>query len=246
MSSHSEGNPGPGLKSIHYRRVVDLSHVIHPGMPQWPGDPPAEFTSWATLDAEGYNLRRVSLGEHAGTHMNAPASFHAGGLGIDGYDAGSLVAPASVIDVTQLARVSPDFELGVDHVARWEQANGRCEPGTVVLLCTGWSHKWQNPQQYLGMDDNGVSHFPGFGVDVVEYLLRDRGIAGVGIDTHGVDPGMDNTYAVNRLVLQQPRLVLENLTSLDQLPPTGATLVIGVIRLQGGGGSPVSVLAFVP
>ena len=75
---------------------------------------------------------------------------------------------------------------------------------------------------------------------------EERRIAGVGSDTHGVEPGIDETFSVNRLVLEQPRLVLENLTNLNQLPPLGATLVLGVLRLRGGSGSPVSVLAFIP
>lgn len=68
----------------------------------------------------------------------------------------------------------------------------------------------------------------------------------MGIDTHGVDPGQDNTFATNRLVLEKPRIILENLTNLDQLPPKGTTLAIGILRLRGGSGSPVGVLALVP
>ena len=81
---------------------------------------------------------------------------------------------------------------------------------------------------------------------MAQFLLSQRQIAGVGIDTHGVDPGQDDTFAINRLVLSQPRIVLENLTNLDQLPPTGTTLVIGVLRLLSGSGSPVAITAFIP
>jgi kynurenine formamidase len=91
-----------------------------------------------------------------------------------------------------------------------------------------------------------VLHFPGFGVAAARFLLEERAVAGVGIDTPGVDPGWEGSFAINRLVLERPRLVLENLTNLEQLPPTGATLVIGLLRLKGGSGSPVSALALVP
>jgi len=246
VSSHPRENAEPESKIISYRRLVDLSHVVHSGIPQWPGDPPVQFSTVSTIGTEGYSLRRVSLGEHSGTHMNAPSSFHSDGLAIDDYDTNSLVVPASVIDVTEMASINLDFELDIEHVACWEQTNGRIESGSIVLLNTGWSEKWGIPDEYLGLDHDGVSHFPGFGIDAVKYLLSDRGISGAGIDTHGVDPGRDNSFAVNRMMLQQPRLVLENLTNLDQLPPTGATVVIGLIRLQGGSGSPVSVMAFIP
>jgi kynurenine formamidase len=89
-------------------------------------------------------------------------------------------------------------------------------------------------------------HFPGFGSEATRFLLLERQIAGVGIDTHGVDGGQDETFATNHLVLEQPRLVLENLTNLDQIPPVGTTLVIGILRLKGGSGSPAAVMALVP
>lgn len=112
-----------------------------------------------------------------------------------------------------------------------------------MLLYTGWQELWQNSATFLNPDASGGLHFPGFGSEATRFLLRERQIAGVGIDTHGVDSGQDTTFATNRLVLEQPRLVLENLTNLDQLPPRGTTLVIGVLRLRGGAGSPTAVMA---
>ena len=114
----------------------------------------------------------------------------------------------------------------------------------------GWEEKWDDPPQYLGQNSGSKArpglHFPGFGIDAVRFLLEQRGIAGLGIDTHGVDPGQDTSFAVSKLLLEQPRIVLANLTCLDQLPPTGTTLVIGILRLRGGSGSPTSVIALIP
>ncbi|MCM2405583.1 cyclase family protein [Anabaena sp. PCC 7938] len=86
-------------------------------------------------------------------------------------------------------------------------------------------------------------HFPGFGSDTTEFLITERQIAGVGIDTHGVDSGQDTNFTINRLVLAKSRIVLENLTNLDQLPPQGTTLIIGILQLRGGSGSPAAVMA---
>ena len=86
-------------------------------------------------------------------------------------------------------------------------------------------------------------HFPGFGSDATQFLITERQIAGVGIDTHGVDSGQDCNFTTNRLILAKPRIVLENLTNLDQLPPQGTTLIIGILRLRGGSGSPAAVMA---
>jgi kynurenine formamidase len=226
--------------------VVDLSQLVHPGIPQWPGDPPVEFETIAQMDRDGYYLHRFSLGEHSGTHLNAPSSFHPGSISVDAYPAEALIAPAVIVDVRDKAAISPDYLLTIDDVLNWERSFGRVDSDSVLLLYAGWQDKWDRPKEFFGQDVEGTLRFPGFGIEAVRFLLEERGIAGIGIDTHGVDGGQDDTFAVNRLMLEQPRIVLENLTNLDQLPPTGAVLVIGVLRLKGGGGSPASVLALVP
>ena len=233
-------------KTIAYSRVLHLSHVIDPSIPQWPGDPPVEFETVASLEKDGYYLRRFSLGEHSATHMNAPNSFHSSGMGIDQYPAESLVVPAVVMDIRDKAAVNPDYALTIADVIVWEQQYGLVPFGSVVLLSTGWLDLWEKPDAFLNQDIGGGMHFPGFGSDTTQFLLNERQIAGVGIDTHGVDSGQDKTFATNRLVLEQPRIVLENLTNLEQLPPTGTTLVIGILRLRGGSGSPATVMALVP
>ena len=245
LKPESDENP-TDLRTIAYRRVVDLSHPIHPGIPLWPGDPPADFSAAASLESEGFRLGRFSMGEHSGTHMNAPSSFHAQGWAIDSYAAVSLVVPAVVLDVRTQAEVEPDFRLDIAGLAGWEERWGAVPAGSVVLLNTGWSSKWEDPRGYLGYDSLGQMHFPGFGLEATRTLLEERAVAGLGIDTYGLDPGQDGSFSVNKLVLEQPRIALENLTSLDQLPSVGCTLVIGILRLKDGAGSPVSVLAFVP
>ena len=232
--------------SITYTRVIHLSHVIDVDIPQWSGDPTVEFETVAELNNDGYYLRRFSLGEHSATHINAPNSFHSSAVGIDQYPAQSLVVPAVVINVCQATAVNPDYALTVADVLAWEAEYGGISAGCVVILNTGWQKKWLDKSAFLNHDAQGIPHFPGFGSDATQFLLDQRQIAGVGIDTHGVDPGQDNSFTINRLVLEQPRIVLENLTNLDQLPPKGTTLAIAPLRLRGGSGSPVGVLAFVP
>ena len=237
-------------RSITYRTVVGLSHPIHPGIPLWPGDPPVKFTKAASLDSEGFRLSSFTMGEHSGTHMNAPKSFHANGRGIDEYPPESLVAPAVVLDVRKQASAEADLRLSVDHLVDWEKRWGPVPQGSFVLLSTGWSDKWGNPREYLGYDFGGQMHFPGFGLATAQMLFNERGVAGLGIDTHGLDggciPGQNPAFAINQLAMQQPRIALENLANLHPLPPVGCTLVIGILRLKDGAGSPASVTAFVP
>jgi kynurenine formamidase len=115
-----------------------------------------------------------------------------------------------------------------------------------VLLRTGWQAKWTNPTDYLGGSQTDQLHFPGFGLDAAQLLLEGRAVAGLAADTAGLEPGTDTGFSVSRLALDNRLIVIENLTNLDQLPPTGALLVIGLLRLDGGSGGPVSVTALVP
>ena len=231
---------------IAYSRVVSLSHVIHPRIPLWPGDPPVEFSEVADLDKDGYFLRRFSMGEHTGTHMNAPIAFHRDGPGIDEHPAEALVVPAIVVDIRAQAAADPDHTLSWEDISRWENRHGQIPTDSIVLLHTGWQERWEDPVAYLNQDSSGDLHFPGFGGTTTAMLLEQREIRGVGTDAPGVDPGRDHTFATNLRVMERQGIVVESLTNLDRLPPTGVTLVIGTLRLQQGSGSPVAVTALVP
>ncbi|NEU76741.1 cyclase [Hassallia byssoidea VB512170] len=246
LSPLSPPSPHPPLSPSPYSRVIHLSHTIDTDILQWQGDPPVEFDTVAELEKDGYYLRRFSLGEHSATHINAPKSFHNFGVGIDKYSAESLVVSAVVIDIRVQTAVNFDYVLTVADVLAWEEEYGKIPAKSVVILYTGWQEKWRDKNAFFNQDAQGSLHFPGFGSDATQFLLNERQIAGVGIDTHGVDSGQDTSFAINRLVLEKPRLVLENLTNLDQLPPRGAMLAIAPLLLQNGSGSPVGVLALVP
>lgn len=232
--------------TITYTRVVHLSHVIAPGMPEWPGDPPLELAAVADRATHGYYQRRVALGEHSATHVNAPLTFHAAGAAIDTYAAPSLVVPAVLVDVRTAAAANCDYLASLADLAAWERAHGVVPAGSMVLLHTGWASRWCNREAFLNADASGTMHFPGFSLELADWLVERRGVAGIGIDTHGVDGGLDDRFTVNARVLEHARLVVENLANLDHLPPTGTTLVLGVLRLRDGSGSPAAVMAFVP
>ena len=234
------------LRSISYSQVLSLSQEIHSEIPAWPGDPQVEFETTSELETQGYFSRRFSMGEHSGTHINSPNSFYAGGPSIDQYPAESLVLTAAVVDVAEQVRSNADYQVSVDDLGRWEGKHGLVPAESVVLLHTGWQSKWRRAAEYLGTGPGGSLHFPGFGSEAARFLLNNRNAGGLGIDSPGIEPGTDLGFTVNRLALEKQRIVLENLCNLDRLPATGATLVIGILRLRGGSGSPASVLAFVP
>jgi kynurenine formamidase len=230
-----------------YTRVVDLSHRISPKIPLWPGDPDVVFDVVATWAHDGYFLRSFTIGEHSATHMNAPNSFISDNTqAITSYPAEQRVVPAVVIDIRDEAEQDPDYQLTEQDVLDWEAQHGQIAPGSFVILFTGWEERWARPKAFINQDADGNLHFPGFAGDTTTWLLADRQISGVGIDTHGVDPGLDTSYATNTQIAEAHKIAIECMANLDQLPPTGTTLVLGPLGLRGGSGSPLSVMAFVP
>ena len=233
------------MKTINYRRIIDLTHKIDPDIPLWPGDPAVELETIADFSTSGYYLRRFSMGEHSGTHLNSPKSFYQDGIGIDDYSPESCILPAVVINIREKASQNPDSILTVSDIELWEKQYNIIPENSMILLYTGWQKKWHNPIDFLNIDTEGKLHFPGFGSEATQFLIEQRNIKGVGIDTHGVDPGFDHSFNTNKMILKNNGFVLENLTNLDQLPATGITLIIGILKLTGGSGSPVSVLALI-
>ncbi|VXD18381.1 Cyclase family protein [Planktothrix serta PCC 8927] len=233
------------MKTINYRKIIDLTHNIDPNIPLWPGDPPVQIETVADFSTSGYYLRRFSMGEHSGTHLNAPKSFYEDGIGIDEYSPESCILPTVVIDIREKTILNPDSILTLNDIEAWEKQHQIIPENSMVLLYTGWQEKWPDPVAFLNVDQQGKLHFPGFGSEATQFLIEQRHIRGVGIDTHGVDPGFDDSFITNKLILKNNGFVLENLTNLDQLPATEITLILGIIRLTGGSGSPVSVLALI-
>ena len=236
----------PPAQTVAFRRVVDLTHPIRPGTPIWPGDPPVEFETVATIQSDGYFLRRFSMGEHSGTHISTASALFDQGSGPDSIAPEALIAPVVVIDSRSRTGMDPDYVLAVDDIAEWERRHGKITAGSIVLLLTGWRRYWDEPERFINLGDDGIMHTPGFTPEAVSFLLEQRGAVGIGTDTHGVDAGRDPDLKASREALSRSGLVLECLNNLDQLPAKGATLVIGRLPLVGGSGSPACVLALVP
>lgn len=235
-----------GTAPFGFRKVVFLSHVVDGGAPVFPGDPPVELRTAATIARDGYHLQRLTAGEQAGTHWAAPAHFNAGQAAADELDPGDFFHPAAVLDVRAAAAADPDFALRVAGVERWEAEHGRIPEHAAVIMWTGFADRWPDPAAYLNADAAGQPHFPGFGAAVTRWLIEHRGIGALGIDTMGIDPGTDAAFASNRLLLRDHRIHLENLTGVGQLPPLGGWVVVGGIRTRAGSGSPATVFGLIP
>ncbi|AGZ42661.1 cyclase family protein [Actinoplanes friuliensis] len=229
--------------------LVSLSHVNDPATTiVYPGDPPFELETVATIGDDGFFLQYVRVGEHTGTHWGAPGHFTAGAALADDLEPADLCRPAVKIDVREQCARDADFELSVQDLQDWERRHGRIPAESVVVLWTGWDSRW-GTEAYLNRDEDGVVHQPGFSLEAVEWLtatgrLGHRG--GTGTDTFGPDPGRDTTYAVSRLVYQRHRISLEVLADLGALPATGAHILCGGQINKGGSGSTALIYGVLP
>lgn len=234
------------IMTLSFARVIDLTHTLHPDIPLWPGDPPFVSREIASIGADGYYLRAISLCEHTGTHFGAPAHFHAEGLTADGFRPDELVRHAVNINMRERCAEDADIRLDIPAIEEWEHLHGRIPEGGIVLVDTGWSARWGDPAAYLGTRPGEIRmHFPGISLEAARFLAETRGVIGLGIDTPGIDGGMDEQLSVNAYWLSGRRYHLENLTSLDQLPPTGAIVVVGVLKMEKSSGGPARILALV-
>jgi kynurenine formamidase len=233
--------------------LVDLSHSYGESTLYWPTSPTAfEKEQLAYGISEGgwfYSAYSVCTPEHGGTHIDAPMHFAAGGISTEKIPLESLFAQAVVIDVSNRAAADRNYRLTAEDVEEFEKEHGEISAGTIVLMRTDWSDHWPDAMAYLGDDTPGDAsrlQFPGFGAEATKILTEERKVAMLGVDTASVDYGKSQDFIVHRIGAAQGVANLENLTNLDQLPATGATIIALPMKIEGGSGGPARVVALVP
>ena len=228
--------------------LVDLSHSYGHDTLYWPTSPSRfekSVISFGETEGGGfYSAFSICTPEHGGTHLDAPMHFARDGLPTERIPLGNLIAPAIVIDVSEKAAADRNYLLSVDDVLSFEEQNGRIEPGTIILLRTGWSRYWPDAKAYMG--EVSKLEFPSYGEDAARLLVEGREVAILGIDTASTDFGTSEEFVVHRVAAENNVSNLENLTNLDKLPPKGALLIALPMKIEGGSGGPVRVVALVP
>jgi len=233
--------------------MVDLTHPYDGDSIYWPTSPgrfelqvlhrgPTEGGYW-------YEANAFCTPEHGGTHMDAPVHFAQGMWTVAEVPIERLVGPAVVIDVRAEPDADPDYTLTRADVARFEREHGRIPSGAIVILNTGYAKRWLDPRAYLGDDTPGDAsnlHFPSFGPEAVRWLIEERSIRAVAVDTASIDPGSSKQFPVHRIAGAANVVGLENLMNLDRLPAKGAWVVALPMKIAGGSGAPVRVVAFLP
>ena len=228
--------------------IVDLTHSVSADAPFWPGLASSPFVhDTLSAHADGApSMAAYAVPEHFGTHFDAPVH---GGMGLPSVDQvpiTELFGPAVVVDVSERAAANPDYAASRADVEAWEADHGPIPPGAIVLLRSGWAQRWTQGDAYYSRGEDGRLHFPGFAPDAAEFLVTERDIAGIGVDTGSVDPGDAVGFPVHGIVNGSGRFHLENLADLSPLPESGAYLIIAPVKIEGGSGGQVRVFAIIP
>jgi kynurenine formamidase len=231
--------------SRSFTRTVDLTHVMSPEFPTFFGVPGIEMEKKFDLKKDGFNLYWWRIIEHAGTHLDAPIHFSEAGNTVDKIPADTLVVPLAVIDVSAKAAQNPDYMLSRDDLAAWEKKNRRLPDNCCVAMHSGWGRYVGDAAKFTGKDAAGVFHFPGVSPDAAQWLMTERKVLGLGVDTLSLDVGTSKDFKVHYSWLPSGRWGLENVANLDQVPATGATLVVGVPKVKNATGGPVRLIALV-
>ena len=234
-------------------RTIDLSHAYGADTLYWPTD--TRGFDLETL-AEGhteagyfYAAKQFATAEHGGTHLDAPVHFAEGGDDVASIPLDRLILPGVVIDVSEQAAADADYLVTAGDIGAWEEQHGPVPAGSAVLIRTGWPARWPDALAYLGDDtpgDAGDLHFPGVGEDAARLLIEERGIGLLGIDTASVDYGQSTDFIVHQIGGAAGVPNLENVADLSELPPTGFLLVALPMKIEGGTGAPVRIVALVP
>jgi kynurenine formamidase len=224
-------------------RLQDLTHVFRPTFPIAAGPAPTRSTLF-TIEADGFYAQQWSFWEHTATHLDAPGHFIPDGRLVTELDPSELMfVPAAVVDISARAARDPDSTVEVADLRRYERRYGRIPPRALVVMDSGWQRRVDDADAFLGRDAAGTLHHPGFSADAVEFLLEQRDIGGVAVDTISIDAAANVGAPVHHRVLGADLYGLENLANLADVPRSGAEVFIGVVPWEEGSGGPCRVVA---
>lgn len=235
-------------------RLVDLTHPFDEHTVYWPTAEGFRLR----VDAKGptpggfhYEANSFSTAEHGGTHLDAPVHFAEGRRSVDEIPVEQLVGPGVVVDVRAACAADRDHRVSVAELEAWEVRHGRIPDGAIVLLNTGFARFWPDRERYMGTAERGPEavaklHFPGLAPEAARWLVERRAIRAVGLDTPSIDHGPSRGFEAHRVLSEANVPALENVAHLDQLPARGFEVIALPMKIRGGSGGPLRVVARVP
>lgn len=242
----------PKSMALDEMKIIDLTHEFSRETVYWVTAKEFELdTVFAGVTEQGfyYTANDITTAEHGGTHIDAPIHFAEGKQTVDQLPLTNLIGPAIKIDVSENALQDPDYLISVDDIDRWEQQENTPIPeGSIVLFYTGHSTYYPDKKKYLGTEMRGEAaldslHFPGISPEAAQWLIDNRNIKAVGLDTPSLDYGQSKDFKTHVILLSENIPGFENLANLEQLPNSGFQVVALPMKIRGGSGGPLRMIA---
>ncbi|MDQ3755401.1 MAG: cyclase family protein [Acidobacteriota bacterium] len=233
--------------------IVDLSHPYDAETVYWPTAEGFKLEKdFAGVTDQGYYYaaNSFSTAEHGGTHIDAPIHFANGRHTVDQIPLTQLLGAGVTIDVTQQCAGNRDYQISVADFEKWEAAHGQIPPDAIVLLRTGFGQFWPDREKYMGTNERGPAavaqlHFPGLHPEAARWLVANRRIKAIGLDTPSIDYGQSTLFESHRILFDKNIPAFENLAHLDQLPPTDFHIIALPMKIKGGSGGPLRAVAII-
>lgn len=231
---------------------VDLTYSFDSTTLYWPNNtkPFLHSTDAAGFTEQGYYYSSYSIctPEHGGTHLDAPIHFAAGKHTADQIPLSSLTGAGVVIDVSEKALMNRDYLINKEDIIKWEETNGKIGDSTIILFRTGYGQYYPNREKYFGSPKTGAEalpnlHFPGIDPATAEWLVKERKVKAVGLDTPSLDYGQSKDFKAHQVLMGNNVPGFENLANLDQLPATNIYVVALPMKIGKGSGAPLRIIA---
>ena len=234
---------------------VDLTYPFDQTTIYWPTDTQGFYLDTVAFGQTGqdyfYSAFSFCSAEHGGTHLDAPIHFAEGMKSVEALDLEQLIGQVVVVDVSSRAMGNRDYLISVEDIAAYEVEYGRLPDQSIILLRTGYGRFWPDRASYLGTSEIGpkaipLLHFPGLDPEAARWLVQERNIKGIGLDTPSIDYGQSTSFEAHRILFAENIPAFENLANLDQLPVNGAWIIALPMSITGGSGAPLRAIAWVP
>lgn len=245
--------PAQKTTAIPAGRVIDLSYPFDANTVYWPTAEPFKLeTDFEGVTDKGffYTAYRFNAAEHGGTHLDAPVHFAKGKNTNDRIPLTQLMGAGILIDVTKQCAANPDYLISIEDLQSWEKQNGKIPAGIIVLLRTGFGKHYPDRAKYLGTAERGAAavaklHFPGLDPKAAAWLTQQRSIKAIGLDTASIDYGQSTLFESHRTLFERNVPAFENVANLDQLPLKGFYVIALPMKIKGGSGGPLRIVAIV-
>lgn len=237
--------------SAQERKIIDLTYAFDENTIFWPtqeGFQLIEDFHGVTEKGYFYSSYGFKTAEHGGTHLDAPIHFYEGRYTSDEIPLEKFIGQAVVIDASEACAENRDYLFGISDFENWEAEYGRIQDESIILLKSGYGKYWPDREKYMGTAERGEEavaklHFPGLSEEGAKWLVKERKVKAVGIDTPSIDYGQSKYFKAHVVLCEANTPILENVANLDLLPPKGFEVIALPMKIKGGSGGPTRIIA---